>query len=151
MPKVNAQTEADPESAEIAREKKRGKAEEAKRAKEKKALEAANKKKAFADYEERLKEVEELKAMTDTPAWQKYYAEMMASIEKHAVDILETEKPRETIRHQEGVKILRGQIFKLKQPIDTLNNFVNNTPLFAPADVARANFNEALGTVELTR
>ncbi len=147
MPK----TETDPEAAKIAKEKKKGRAEAAKIKKEQKKLAADNKKKAFEDYEERLKEVEDLKAMTDTPAWQKFYAGVMASIEKHAQDILDTEKPRETIRHQEGVKILRGLVFQLKMPVDTLNAFVNNTPLFAPAEVARANFNEALGTVELTR
>lgn len=147
MPK----NQTDQEAAEIAKERKRSKVDEAKIEKARKKLDAENKKKAFADYHDRLKKVEDLKAMTDTPAWQALYAEIMADIEKHAKDVLDVEKPREVVRHQEGVKILRGLIHRIRIKVDGLNNFVNNTPLFAPAEVVRANFNEALGTVELTR
>lgn len=147
--------EKDVEAERIAREKKKSRDAEAKRdakiEKDRKALEAQKKEKAFADYEARLKDVTELKDMTDTPAWQKLYAEMQVSIDRHAVDVLDAEKPRDVVKHQEGVKILRGLIFQVRGPVDALNSFVNNTPLFAPSEVARANFNEALGTVELTR
>lgn len=151
MPRNQKDTEAE----KIARERKKTKVAEAKREakieKDRKALESRKKRKAFADYDARLKDVSELKDMTDTPAWQKLYAEMQASIDKHAADILDVEKPRDVVKHQEGVKVLRGLIFQIRAPVDALNSFVNNTPLFAPAEVARANFNEALGTVELTR
>ncbi len=151
MPKNQRKSETDTEAAELAKKRKQTKADEAKREKEKEKLEADNKKQAFADYHERLAKVEQLKAMTDTPAWQALYGEIQADIAKHREDILDTEKPREMMRHQEGVKILRGLIDRIRVKVEALNTFVNNTPLFAPAEVARANFNEALGTVELTR
>ena len=151
MSKVPQTSGTDEEAADIAQKRRESKELEAKIEKERKELEAQKKKQAHADYDERLKIVRQLKQMTDTPAWQIFYIGIQGRIKTHGLLVLDAEKTRDVIQHQEGVKILKGLIQNVRQPVEDLNGFVNNMPLFAPSEVARANFNEALGTVELTR
>lgn len=111
---------------------------------------AAEKKQAMSDYDGYLDGVKELKSMTDTKAWHRMFGEIKVAIENHGKSVLVAEKNRDVIRHQEGVKILRGVLAKVREPVDELNNFVHNMPLFSAQMKTRASWNEALGRVELT-
>lgn len=110
---------------------------------------AAERKQAMSDYDDYLARVMELKSMTDTKSWQRMFGEIMSAIDRHGKSVLVAEKNRDVIRHQEGVKILRGVIAKVREPVDELNNFIHNMPLFSAQMKTRASWNEALGRVEL--
>jgi hypothetical protein len=112
---------------------------------------AAKRAKSLTDYERRLRDVEKLKEMTDTEAWQDFYRSIQQSIDAHGAAVLDAEKSREVIRHQEGVKILRGLIESVQECIAELNRFVTACPLFVQDMPLRATWNETLGTVELKR
>ncbi len=126
-----------------------------------KEVEAAKAKKAVADqeaqkrlqektdYERLLEKVLEVKTMTDTPAWQSFYRGTQRRIEAHGLAVLNAEKNREVIQHQEGVKILRTLIEEVAAPVRDLQEFINRTPLFAKDAHTLAEFNVALGKVEL--
>jgi len=114
-----------------------------------KKIDAERKKEAISDYKEKLDAVSELKKMTDTKAWQKFYAHINRSIEEHGKKVLDAEQTREIVRQQEGVKILRSLKYKVKEPVSELNNFCHNMPLFAQEFDVRASWNDAIGKVEL--
>ena len=100
-------------------------------------------------YEAALGRVLELKVMTDTEAWRKFYARIQSQIKRHGQDVLNAEKTREIIQHQEGVKILRAILDDVQAPVGELRMYVNEMPLFAKLFHTRAQWNEALGNVEL--
>lgn len=100
-------------------------------------------------FESLLAEVLELKAMTDTPAWQKVYARLQDRIKGHGQEVLNAEKTRDIIAHQEGVKRFREFIADLQAPVGALRNYVTEMTLFAAEFHTRARWSEALGQVEL--
>jgi hypothetical protein len=122
---------------------------EEKQADDQKKVEEERKRKALTDYEKHLEAVMSLKAMTDTPAWQEHYRHMRARIEAHGQEVLNAEKTREVVQHQEGAKILRALIERVKGPVGDLNHYINAMPLFVSSMPIRAEWNGALGTVEL--
>lgn len=88
--------------------------------------------------------------MTSTPAWKDYYNKLQQMKKEHSHLILTEEKTREMIRHQEGIKVIDEIIDILRQPVINLNDYCNNMPLFAKQFQYRANFNIALGIVEVS-
>lgn len=104
---------------------------------------------ALGDYNKRLELVREYKAMTDTNAWQSFYGRLLHRIEKHGEMVLEAEQTRDVVRHQEGVKIIRSVLDEVEQVVKDLNSYVNAQPLFAPQMKTRAEWNAALGKIEL--
>ena len=121
-------------------------AEEERRAK---AAVEQEKKQAMTDYEKHLEAVREMKAMTDTDAWKALYRSVIGEIDGHAKDILDAEKPREVVQHQEGVKILRSLIRRVREPVGAFRHFLTSMPLLVGRVRVRSEFNEALGTIEL--
>jgi len=105
---------------------------------------------ALTDYDKLLRDVTEMKTMTDTAAWQRLYASLRRKIAAHAEDVLEAEKPREVVQHQEGVKILRDVCAWPAAPVQALKDFVKGYPLFAGEMNVRAEWNEVLGRIDLT-
>jgi hypothetical protein len=104
---------------------------------------------AMSEYDKKLADVRDLEAMTDTDSWRRIHTEIHAAITEHGVLILDAEG-RDVIRHQEGVKILRNVIDKVKKPIDELNKFITGSgPLFTSEMRHRAEWNSALGKVEM--
>ncbi len=116
--------------------------------KEKKAEENESQR-VQADYADLLREVRDMKELTDTKAWQRLHRNIRAKISAHADAVLDAEKPREVVQHQEGVKILREVLAYPKAPVDLLTEFIKATPLFARMMPVRAEWNEALGKIEL--
>lgn len=104
---------------------------------------------ALGDYRKRLERVKETKEMTDTAAWQAFYGRLQNRIEKHGQQVLDAEQTRDVVRHQEGVKIIRSVIEEIEQVVHDLNGYVNAQPLFAPQMKTRADWNAALGKIEL--
>ena len=105
---------------------------------------------ALTDYQKAVDDVLRVKAMTDTDAWKTFYVEIQKQIRRHSIDILDAEKPRDVVRHQEGVKILRGLIGSVREPVGKLNGYIASMPLFSAQMRTRAEWNDALGIVELT-
>jgi len=118
-------------------------------AKKKDLAKEKERKQAKTDYQKHLDAVMELKTMTDTPAWQAYYRMIQNEIKRHGEAVLNAEKSREVIAHQEGVKVLRSLIRRVKAPIDSLDSFIRAMPLFVGDMKMRAEWNAALGKVEL--
>ncbi len=87
--------------------------------------------------------------MTDTEAWKELYQKMQNLKIKHSKLILSEDKTREMIRHQEFIKIIDEISDLLKQPIENLNDYCNNMPLFQELFSHHANFNSTLGIVEI--
>jgi hypothetical protein len=104
---------------------------------------------AKSRFEALLAGVLKLKEMTDTPGWQKVYADLQARIKQHGQDVLNAEKTRDIIAHQEGVKRFREFLADLQAPVGALRNYVSEMPLFASEFHTRAQWSEALGQVEL--
>ncbi len=134
----------------MAKPEKKDKAAEAKAEKERKRVEAEERKNAVSGYQERLTRVHELKAMTDTKRWQKFYAGIQKDIERHAREVLDAEKTRDVLRHQEGVKILRAILDNVSAPVGELQSYINDMPLFAQGMKTRAKWNAGVGIVELS-
>lgn len=111
---------------------------------------AAEKKKALTDYESRLLAVKRLKEMTDTGAWQRFYASMNRIKDEAAKTILVAEKPRDMIVCQERIKAVDHILKEIQEPIDELNSFCHNMPLFAGSFHTRASWNVGIGIVELS-
>ena len=133
----------DDEKAQAAEAKKKAAAEE-------KARKAQQKAKAVADYQGHLAKVKVLQTMTDTDAWQSFYRSIQERIAKHGREVLDAEKTREIIQHQEGVKILRDLLDRVAAPVRELQHFINAMPLFSQEMRERAEWNAALGRVEIT-
>ena len=106
-------------------------------------------KKASSDYGQRLADVKKMKEMTDTDAFQEFYSGLKLKVETHAELILTSEKSREVIAHQEGVKVIRDIMASFSKPVKALNAFVSNMPLFSALFPIRAEWNEALGKIIL--
>ena len=104
---------------------------------------------ALTGYEKRVEQIRDLQRMTDTEAWQQYYFDVQTQITKHGDAVLNAEQTREVIHHQEGVKILRWMIEKIREPVDDLNKFITSYPLFAGEMKIRAEWNASLGTVDI--
>jgi len=125
---------------------------------ERKAREEANRKeierqkreKALMDYDDRLDRVIKTKEMTDTSAWQAFYAVGQKIIAQASKDILNAEKPREVVQCQERVKVAREFFATVKQTVDDLNTFCHEMPLFARDFKTRASWNEGLGRIEIS-
>jgi uncharacterized protein (DUF3084 family) len=117
---------------------------------ERKRIEKQKKEKARDDYNSRLHRVYQLKEMTDTKAWQEYYSKIQRLKEQAAKDVLTAEKTRDIIKFQEMVKILDGTVTGVQGPVEELNRYCHDMPLFAAEFMVRANWNKGLGMVELT-
>lgn len=107
-------------------------------------------KKALDDYEKRLKEVLDLKAMTDTTAWENYWSSLQNRLKRHGVLILDAEKPREVVEHQMGVEVIRELMSLCRTPVDNLNAYIREMPLYSKQMQTRADFNDILGKVILS-
>ena len=105
---------------------------------------------AVSGYADRLGEVRRAKVMTDTVAWAELYARIQEEIKGHAAAVLEAEKPRDVVRHQEGVKILRLLAEFPRRPVDKLADYCRSMPLFASQFPVSAGWNDAVGRIELT-
>ena len=90
-----------------------------------------------------------LKAMTDSAHWAGVHSRIQRQIAIPAEAVLDAEKPREVIAHQEGVKVMRRFLAELQEPVNELQTFINARPLFAPVFPSRAQWNVALGRVEI--
>lgn len=110
---------------------------------------AAEKKKALSDYEKHLKAVKDLKEMTDTASWREFHSRIQKQLAQHGRDVLDAEKTRDIIRHQEGVKILKEIIAEVCEPVTKLQGYVRDMPLFAKDFKDLAEWNTALGQVEM--
>jgi hypothetical protein len=115
------------------------------------AAQEAKEAQARTDYEGYLDDVLALKKMTDTAAWRAFYSVLRRMETQHGRDVLNAEKAREIVRHQEGVKLVREIVKRVQQPVENLSNFCNSAPLFASLFDVRAAWNEAIGIVELSQ
>lgn len=102
-----------------------------------------------SDYDKHLDEVKVLKGMTDTEAWQSLYRHFQTQIVKHRAALEDAEKPRDVVGHQQGIKVIRSIISRIRQPVDDLQHFVNSMPLFRTTMHTTAEWNDALGRVDL--
>ena len=103
------------------------------------------------EYEIRLSRVIELKELTDTNGWRKFYDWVLQERKRHETMILTEEKTRAIAAHQEAIKFLRSVADRMKQPIADLQDYIAKTPLFIPEHHTRAQWNPSTGTVELTK
>lgn len=108
------------------------------------------KKVAMDEYDEHLDKVYVLKKMTDTRGWRRFYDGMIAERKRHEQMILTEEKTRAMVAHQEAIKFINGMLVQLQQPINKLNNYCVGMPLFATEFHTRAQWNSAIGSVELS-
>lgn len=120
----------------------------AKREREKRE-QAQKKKQAMSDYERLLVAVEDLKAMTDTQAFKDFTRRCQKAVEQAKTDLLSVEKPRDLAYHQSVVKVINAILEEFKEPVENLQKFVNDMPLFAGEMKTRAAWNGALNTVEI--
>lgn len=104
---------------------------------------------AVAGYEERLGKVMRAKAMTDTAAWGDLYGLIRETIAHHAKQVLDAEKPRDVVRHQEGVKILRDLAGWPGKAVEALADYTRSMPLFAREFKTTAGWNQETGRIEL--
>jgi hypothetical protein len=112
--------------------------------------EKASRKEAMSDYQKRLDAVLALKTMTDCPCWQAFHSRIQKDIAGHGMAVLDAEKPRDVVKHQEGVKILKEIISGVRAPVDALTELVNEMPLYSNGMRTRAAWNVALGRVMIT-
>lgn len=124
--------------------------EEKRAAAEAKRIEKAKRDKARSDYGKMLDEVKRLKEMTDTEAWRKFYTGLQKQKESARDEVLNAEKTRDIIKFQETVKILGAVARNVRGPVDDLNRFCNDMPLFAQEFKVRASWNNGQGIVELS-
>lgn len=128
---------------------KRADAEAAAAERERKEQEEVRERQAKTDYEKHLDAVKALKEMTDTQAWQDLYRHMQTEIVRHRAALEDAEKARDVVQHQEGIKIIRSVISHARKAVDDLNHFVASMPLFAKTMHTTAEWNDALGRVDL--
>jgi len=124
----------------------KAKAEAVKAAKAERALEE---KKAMTDYDRHLQAVQAVQAMTDTPAWQDFYANAQKIKRRCTLELLTAEKTRDVVRLQETVKAVGELVGFVKGPADDLKHFVESMPLFAGSMKTRADFDAKTGRVVL--
>ena len=120
----------------------------AKRTKEKREQEA-KRKQALSDYSKLVSDVEDLKVMCDTRAFKTFVRRCRASIEDAKTCLLTADKPRDIAHHQEAVRVLTVELDKFRDPVDELNKYISDMPLFAQEMKTRAQWLPDLFTVEL--
>jgi hypothetical protein len=118
-------------------------------AKEAKPSTDAEESRSKEQYAILLARVKELKAMTDTREWQRLYGSLRAQVKGHAEALLDAEGNRDIIHHQEAAKIIRAFVASVKSPVTELNNYIGSMPLFSANMKTRAEWNDALGIVEM--
>ena len=126
----------------------RDKAQAAKKQK----IEDKEKKTALTDYGKKMVRVKEVQKMTETAAWKQLYKSMKSQIVRHAESLLDhTMGTKDVIYHQQGVRKLRELIDQVKAPLNALESFVNEMPLFATDEIEHhAEWNEETGTVTIS-
>lgn len=112
-------------------------------------LEAQQKKAALTDYEKRLAKVKQLKLMTDTEGWRQLYQSLVKQIASHAENVLDhTLTSKDVMYHQQGVRVLRDIINRVRAPLDSVNSFEKEMPLFAASEISeRAEWDDKTGAV----
>ena len=117
----------------------------------KKAALTAVEKDRLTHYQKLLKLAEDMQQMTETRAWRRLYTYMMDQVASHAEAILDAEKVREVIHHQEAVKVLRDLLRTVRAPIKSVNDYVKECPLFVGANRVTVKWDAKAGTVRFVK
>ena len=101
-------------------------------------------------YRQLVAEVEDLKVMCDTRAFQKFVKACRRSIEDAKTSLL-TAKPAEVIALQAKAMVTYDLLSEFKNSVDELNKFIEEMPLFSDEFDVRAQWSQELMRVELRK
>lgn len=107
------------------------------------------KKQAVGDYQKLVSDVRDLQAMTDTRAFKEFVRRCRKKIEEAKERLLVAEKSNEIAHAQEEVKVLKKALDEFREPVDQLQKYVADMPLFAPEFTVRAQWMADLFTVDI--
>ena len=124
------------------------KAEAQKALQEKRRKDTERKQRAVADYQSQVVGIRDLAAMTASVNWSRVYRALQESQREHR-DALVTCEGKDVKGHQEAIKAITTLVDEVKRPVDDLTAYINAMPLFAAHMRERAEWNEALGRVEI--
>ncbi len=101
-------------------------------------------------YDQLTDEVSQLQELTGCPGWGRFFGSLLREADEARGGLEFAEKPRDVIRLQATIALVKSQLKKLQQPVEDLNALRTKWPLFHQEMPWRADFDEATGRVALT-
>ena len=137
------------DKADKAKEKADEHVEDAKLKREaEKAQEEVKRRETVKSYQQLVTDVEDLKAMCETRAFQNFVKSCKKQIEAAKASLL-TAKPNEVVNHQSIAKVAGDLLINFRNPVDELVKFIDEMPLFSDEFKTRAQWNQELMRVEI--
>jgi hypothetical protein len=137
------------DKADKAKEKADEHVEDAKLKREaEKAQEEIKRRDTVKSYQQLVSDVEDLKIMCETRAFQNFVKGCKKQIEAAKASLL-TAKPNEVVQHQSIAKVSGDLLIGFRNPVDELVKFIDEMPLFSDEFKTRAQWNQELMRVEI--
>lgn len=100
-------------------------------------------------YDRLGQEVERLQELTNCAGWPLFFGSLLREAEEARTQLEFAEKPRDVIRLQATIALVKSQLKKLQQPVEDLNAMRTRWPLFTHEMPWKGDFDEPTGRVTL--
>ncbi|MFA7331078.1 MAG: hypothetical protein WC326_08400 [Candidatus Delongbacteria bacterium] len=100
-------------------------------------------------YDHLSLEVHQLQELTACAGWGRFFGSLMREADEARTQLEFAEKPRDVVKLQATIALVKSQLKKLHQPVEDLNGMRTRWPLFMSELPWRGDFDELTGRVTL--
>jgi hypothetical protein len=100
-------------------------------------------------YDRLIHEVQHLQELTGCAGWGRFFGSLLRESDEARTQLEFAEKPRDVVKLQATIALVKSQKKKLHQPVEDLNGMRTRWPLFTSEMPWRADFDELTGRVTL--
>ncbi|MFA7331963.1 MAG: hypothetical protein WC326_12915 [Candidatus Delongbacteria bacterium] len=100
-------------------------------------------------YDRLIHEVQHLEELTGCAGWGRFFGGLLREADEARTQLEFAEKPRDVIKLQATIALVKSQLKKLHQPVEDLSAMRTKWPLFTGEMPWRADFDEPTGRVTL--
>ncbi|MFA7329834.1 MAG: hypothetical protein WC326_02055 [Candidatus Delongbacteria bacterium] len=100
-------------------------------------------------YDRLAEEVHRLQELTGCAGWKQFFGSLLREADEARTQLEFAEKPRDVVKLQATIALVKSQLKKLQQPTEDLNSMRTKWPLFVSEVPWRADFDELTGRVTL--
>jgi hypothetical protein len=103
------------------------------------------------EYVELLRKLMDAKAATDTEFFRRLFKQQRNRLVDIGSELLEVDKATDIHRLQAEAKYIKRLLEQYRQTVDDVNNYIASSPLFSGQMTIRAEWNSALGKIEIKK
>lgn len=100
-------------------------------------------------YDRLATEVHRLQELTGCAGWKQFFGSLMREADEARTQLEFAEKPRDVVKLQATIALVKSQKKKLQQPVEDLNGMRGKWPLFTGEMPWRADFDDLTGRVTM--